>query len=265
MIFKNSFLYNCLKNAPIALAIERSLECEIMSKQGFTRPILDLGCGDGLFAFVLFGEKIDVGIDPNGQDLKQAKEYGMYEELIQCYGNDIPKETGSFNTIFSNSVLEHIDELQSVLNEAYRLLSPGGRFYVAVPTDMFDKYSILYQLLSLLRLNNLAERYRKFFNRFWKHFNYYKKEDWEKIFRDSGFEIVNFRKYDSKVICLVNDFLAPFAFLSFITKKIINRWIISPGLRKIYIYPYYLIIRSLIRRYEVRNKKGIIFFFLKRK
>jgi len=32
----------------MALAIERSLECELLSQQSFSRPILDLGCSDGL-------------------------------------------------------------------------------------------------------------------------------------------------------------------------------------------------------------------------
>jgi SAM-dependent methyltransferase len=265
MKFKKDFLFNYLTEAPAALAIERSLECEILSKQDFQRSILDIGCGDGLLAFILFDEKIDVGIEPNEKELERAKEYGMYKELIQCHGNDIPKETGSFNTIFSNSVLEHIPELQPVLKEVHRLLAPEGRFYITVPTDMFDKYSILYQLLSLFRLNNLAERYREFFNKFWKHFHCYKKEDWEKIWRDSGFEVIESKEYNSKIICLINDFLVPFAFLSFIAKKIINRWIISPNLRKIYIYPFYLIVRDLIKRYEDGKKEGIIFFSLKKK
>ncbi|MBU1152821.1 class I SAM-dependent methyltransferase [bacterium] len=265
MRFKKDFLYSYLKEAPASLAIERSLECEIFSKQEFTPPILDIGCGDGLFAFILFDEKIDVGIEPNGRELGKAEEYGMYKELIQCYGNDVLKKSESFNTIFSNSVLEHIPEFQPVLNEAHRLLTPEGKFYVTVPTDMFDKYSILYQLLSLFKLNNLAERYRKFFNKFWKHFNCHKKEDWEKIFRDSGFEVIDSKEYDSKSICLINDFLAPFAFLSFIMKRMTGRWIMSPNLRKIYIYPFYLIAKGLIRRYESGNTGGIIFFSLKKK
>lgn len=265
MRFKNDFLLKYLKNAPLALAIERSIECEIMIRQEFSGPILDLGCGDGLFAFVLFNEKIDVGIDPDPRELKRAKAYGMYKELIQCYGNNIPKDSGSFNTIFSNSVLEHIQELRPVLKEAHRLLASGGRFYVTIPSDMFDKYSILYQFLFFFRLNNLAEKYRKLFNNVWNHFNYHRKEDWGKIFADFGFEVVDFELYDSKVICIINDFLAPFAFPSFIIKKIINRWTISRSLRKNYIYPFYLLARGLIRRYERGNRGALIFFSLKKK
>ena len=262
MKFKQNFLFNYSKNAPLALAIERSIECEIMSRQRYIRPILDIGCGDGLFAFILFNEKIDLGIDPNPRELRQARDYGMYKELIECQGTNIPKESGTFKTIFSNSVLEHIVSLKPVLKEAQRLLAAGGRFYVTMPTDKFDKYSILYQVLSLFRSHRVAEKYRKLFNRFWKHYNYHKKEDWEKIFRDSGFEVIDFREYGSKVICLVNDFLVPFAFLSFITKKTLNRWIVSCRLRRIYIYPFYVLARMVVKMYERGNNRGIVFFSL---
>ncbi len=265
MKLKNNFLLNYLENAPIALAIERSLECEILSKQNFIRPVLDLGCGDGTFVSVLFDEKIDVGVDPNKRELKRAAEYGMYKELVQCQGNNIPKEAGFFNTIFSNSVLEHIPEFQSVLNEVYRLLARGGKFYVTIPSDMFDRYTVLYQLLCMLRLHALAEKYRRFFNIFWKHFNYHKREDWEKIFRDLGFDVLEFNEYDSKPICLFNDFLIPFAFPAFIIKKIMNRWIMFKGLRRFYIYPFYLIVKGFIKKYKNTDRGGIIFFSLVKK
>ncbi len=262
MRFKQNFLYNYLKEAPVALAVERSLECEILSKKEFLRPILDIGCGEGMFAFVLFDEKIDLGIDPDTKELARAKEYGMYKELIHCYGNQIPGAAASFNTILSNSVLEHIPELRPVLNEAYRLLASGGRFYLTVPTDLFDKYSVLYQLLSLFKLTTLAERYRKFFNKFWKHFNYHTKEDWEEIFRVSGFKIVESKEYGSKIVCLFNDFMAPLALFSFILKRLTNRWIIGSGLRKICLHPFNLLARGLIKKYENGNNGGIIFFSL---
>jgi 2-polyprenyl-3-methyl-5-hydroxy-6-metoxy-1,4-benzoquinol methylase len=265
MRFKKNFLFNYLKNAPFALALERSMECEIMARQEFVRPILDIGCGDGLFAFMLFDEKIDVGIEPNARELRRAKEYGMYEELIRCYGNNISKDSESFNTIFCNSVLEHIPEVRSVIDEAHRLLSPGGRFYVTIPTDMFDNYSISYQLLSLSRLYDAAEQYRRIFNKFWKHFHYYKQKEWEKVFEDSGFQVIDFKEYDSKITCLIHHFFVPFAFPSLITKKITNRWIVSKGLRRIYIFPFYLVARGVIKRFERGKNGGIIFLSLKKK
>jgi ubiquinone/menaquinone biosynthesis C-methylase UbiE len=265
MRLNNNFLYNYLAVAPLALAIERSVECEIMSKQQFQRPILDIGCGDGLFAFILFKDDIDIGVDPNGNELRRAKQLGKYKELIQCPGNNIPKKTESVNTIISNSVLEHIPKFKVVLKEANRLLTPNGRLYITVPTDRFDNYSILYQILSLLKLRNFAERYRQFFNAFWKHYNFFNKEDWENIFQNCGFVVVQSREYNPKAICLINNFLSPFAALSYIIKKLFNRWILSTMFRKIYILPFYFIAKILISKLNTNKEGGIIFFSLEKK
>jgi len=261
MKFKKNFLLNYLTNAPMALGIERFLECEILSQQEFIPPILDIGCGDGLFAHILFDERIDIGVEPNLKELKRAKSFNAYRELINSSGEQIPKNDRFYNTIFANSTLEHIQNLQPVLREVHRLLASSGKFYVTVPTNMFDKFTVMYQILSFLRLKKFAEKYKKFFNKFWKQYHHYKKEDWEEIFIDAGFKIIEFREYDSKIICLINDFLVPFAFLPFITKKLLNRWIISKRIRKVYICPFYLLARALIGRYR-NGQNGLIFFFL---
>ncbi len=99
MIFKTDFLYNYIKEAPLPLAIERTFECKILARQEFIHPILDIGCGEGIFAYVLFNENIDVGIDPDKKELKRALNYGMYKELINCFGDNIDKPDKFFKTI----------------------------------------------------------------------------------------------------------------------------------------------------------------------
>src|SRR5947209_4491198 len=137
-----------MASAPFALAFERTLECRIYESLRFERPILDVGCGEGLFAKIAFGEKIDTGIDPDEHEIERARELGAYQELIACWGNEIPKPDGYYKTIVSNSVLEHIPDLKPVLLEINRLLAPGGRFYMTVPSDKFDHYTVLNTLLN---------------------------------------------------------------------------------------------------------------------
>lgn len=262
MKFQQNYLFNYVKDAPLPLAIERSLECEILSKQDFIHPILDIGCGEGLFAKKLFSEKIDVGIDPNPRELKRAEKYQMYNELIECFGDNIPKESGSYNTIFSNSVLEHIKDIKPVLKEANRLLADNGKFYVTVPTDKFDQYTVVYRFLSWLGLKGMARKYQNFFNDFWNHYHYYNKENWEKLFQQCGFKIIDSREYCSKTVATLNDFLAPFSLISFINKKIFNKWTYMGWLRSVYSYPLYSIAKRCVKRYENGNSGGIIFFIL---
>lgn len=264
MNFKKDFLANYLKEAPVSLSVERTLECQIFSKQEFISPILDLGCGEGLFAYILFDEKIDVGVEPNAMELKRAEEYGIYNELINCYGNNIPKESGSFNTIFSNSVLEHIPDVLPVLREVHRLLTSEGRFYVTVPSDLFDKYSIMFQLLSWLNLTSLAERYRGFFNKFWKHYHYYDLAGWTRLFEDSGFQVVEAKGYGNKGICLLDDLLVPFSIFSFITKKFLNRWFLLRSLRSFYAPLLHALLNPLFRFERGNKDEGLLCFCLKK-
>ena len=114
--------------APAALAVERSIESKYLNDKTFVRPILDIGCGDGVFAAAVFEEKIDTGIDFDVSEIERAKQYDAYSELLVCPAHKIPKKHNSYGTIFSNSVLEHIPELMPVLKEARRLLKPGDIF-----------------------------------------------------------------------------------------------------------------------------------------
>jgi SAM-dependent methyltransferase len=265
MKFKRDFFLNYVQEAPVPLAIERVFECGILSKEEFRRPILDLGCGEGLFAYILFEEKLDVGIEPNRKELERAKSYGMYKELIECFGDSIPKETGSFNTVFSNSVLEHIPDIDPVLREVNRVLASHGDFYVTVPTDKFDNYSVLFTLLRAARLNSLAERYRLFFNRFWRHYHYYNEEGWSRLFQRNGFEVVKVQGYCDRSACLLNDFLAPFSACGFISKKLFNRWFLFGSIRKLYSPLLDAMFRGVPVRGSNTKNSGLVFFHLKKK
>jgi ubiquinone/menaquinone biosynthesis C-methylase UbiE len=260
MRFRSNFLGQYVREAPLPLAIERTHECEILSRQEFVPPILDIGCGDGIFAHVLFDEPVDVGIDVNAVELESAKAYGRYRELIHCSGSQIPREAKSFNTIFSNSVLEHIVEIEAVLEEAQRLLSPTGTFYATVPSHLFDHYSIAYELLSLLRLRGLAERYRKFFNRFWRHYHYFDRAGWTALFAKHGFEVVKFQEYCPRATCVLDDLLAPFSLPSLFAKKLFNRWFVVPPIRRLYA-PVLRVLASPWVRYRPDLERGGIFFF----
>jgi 2-polyprenyl-3-methyl-5-hydroxy-6-metoxy-1,4-benzoquinol methylase len=93
--------------------------------------ILELGTKDGV---ILKQIKIKnkVGIDIDEAELKKAKAAGitvMKHEL----NKPIPLDSESFDNVICIEVLEHVFNFQNVLNEAYRILKPGGTFVVGVP------------------------------------------------------------------------------------------------------------------------------------
>jgi SAM-dependent methyltransferase len=225
--------------SPLPLAFERIMEARIYAGLPFKRPVLDIGCGEGLFARIVFADVIDTGIDPDSRELKRAAELKAYAELIQCYGNSIPKPDGFYETIFSNSVLEHIPDLKPVLREAHRLLAPSGRFYFTVPSPNFDRFTTVNLLLESLGLDSLAKRYRKFFNSFWKHYHYYALEEWIALARECGFEVGDAYTY--------------------------NRWVILPGLRRILVYPFYIWAEHFLKGSSRANDGGLVFVSLVKK
>lgn len=264
MRFGSDFFRRYLDEAPLPLALERSLECAILSRQEFTRPILDIGCGEGMFARVLFDEPVDVGIDPQQSELDRAKQYGAYKELIRCYGASIPKKDGEFRTVFSNSVLEHIPDLEPVVREARRLIAADGVFYATVPTDLFDHYSMAYQLLDGLGLKAAAAAFSRFFNRFWRHYHYHTPEGWAELFSRNGFRVERRWQYCPKAVGVLDDAMAFPALPSIFVKKALNRWFLWPAFRRNVTAPLlHALFKGWARVDPAEKRGGIIFFELR--
>jgi SAM-dependent methyltransferase len=264
MKFHNEALRRYLERAPAALAIERMLECRILAQQAFTRPILDLGCGDGVFAATLFAERIELGIDVDAREIVSARQLNAHDELIVCSASRVPKPDASFASVFSNSVLEHIPELDPVLAEVRRLLIPGGFFYVTVPTDRFDLYSTLGRLLNTIGNEQTLSFYRATYNRFWQHYNVHDELGWRRMFMRAGFEICETRPYDSPAVCLLNDLLVPAALPAMFSKKLLGRWIAVPGLRRWLASVINRLLGPIVDRLENGSEGGLLFLSLRK-
>lgn len=268
MEFNANPLLRYMSMAPLALAFERYLECRILKGRPFPGPVLDLGCGDGLFAHVLFATPIDTGVDPNPRELARARQMGVYSELLQCPGDSIPKPDGSYRTIFSNSVLEHIPDLAPVFKEIHRVLAPGGRFHMTVPSPQFEHNTLINRLLMAVGLSQLAARYRRFCSEvLWRQSHYHTLEEWETLVTGFGFVVETSFTYDPPSICLLNDFLYPFSILEVINKKLFNRWTLLPSVRRIVLYPLYLLARGVLDGGTRADTKsgGLVFLSLIRK
>ncbi|MGH7858512.1 MAG: class I SAM-dependent methyltransferase, partial [Candidatus Binatia bacterium] len=119
-------------------AILRAVECKLMGSVELRAPVLDVGAGDGHFASIAYERPIDVGIDPLASDLSEAKtRSGVYRHLIRASATGLPFPEASFETVVSNSVLEHIPDLDSTLREISRVLRPGGSLAITTPSEHF--------------------------------------------------------------------------------------------------------------------------------
>ncbi|MBN1260970.1 MAG: methyltransferase domain-containing protein [Anaerolineae bacterium] len=216
------------------VALWRAIELRIVASQEFLRPILDLGCGDGLIAGALFGDEppIEVGFDPWWRQLRQGAQSGLYRSVQQAMGNAMPYASGTFGTVFSNSVLEHIPDLEPVLHEAARVLRPGGRFMATVPSDAFRRLLAGYR--DQVATGNLeaAEAYAAKIDRWLEHHHYHSPQEWAALLANAGIRLHTTRYYiPASVAALWDKSNADFGLSE--GGKPFFRWLASPRLRQL--------------------------------
>ena len=109
--------------------------------------VLDMGCGGGRHAFaVLRHGAAVVALDRSDADLKDAR--AVMGAMVDA--GEIPADTGgavscgdalalpfpdgTFDRVIAAEVLEHIPDDDQAIRELVRVLRPGGRIAVTVPT-----------------------------------------------------------------------------------------------------------------------------------
>lgn len=231
---KRDFVAEYVSRSPLALALERALECRILSRYTFERPVLDLGCGDGSFVEALFGSeaRIEHGLDPDVRELERARGRGIHQRLHQASGDTIPLPDASVRTVITNSTLEHIPDLDPVLREIHRILQPGGSVFATLPTDLFDRYSFVSRVLERLGARALAASFRSLYDTFWRHYHFYPPARWVARFEAAGFQVLEVVEYGSRARCTIHDLLVPLALPAHLVKKWSGRYFLVPPLRR---------------------------------
>ncbi|MDH5413578.1 MAG: glycosyltransferase [Flavobacteriaceae bacterium] len=188
-----------MKDLPVSEALWRSVELDALSNMlngsRIKSPILDLGCGNGLIGDILF-KKIDVGMDINSQTITFAQRFNSYKNLIIADARELPFPDGTFNTIFSNCVLEHIPNVDLVFKEAGRVLKNGGKFVFTIPSLGFSDFLLF-----------SSKRYTEMRNQQLQHFSLFSLTDWESICNNFKFEIVKSKFYMSPAMMKIWDCL----------------------------------------------------------
>lgn len=104
------------------------------------RPVgLDAGCGDGVWTFMASTAGLRViGLDGSLQALLLARReivarQGSRPTLIRGSCTEIPLASASLDFIALIEVIEHLDDPDSFLTEAVRVLRPGGIVVLTTP------------------------------------------------------------------------------------------------------------------------------------
>jgi SAM-dependent methyltransferase len=126
-------LWRTYPRAP-SLVLCRVPELEYASAAELPEPALDHCCGDGRFAALAWpGRRLAAGCDMDASALARAGRSGQYERLDRCdAARRLPFAGAVFRSVFSNSALEHIADLDAALAEVARVLAPDGLFAFSV-------------------------------------------------------------------------------------------------------------------------------------
>jgi len=86
--------------------------------------LMDIGCGN---RYLRYGcEKFNIsyeGIDYSDCNLEKDK---------------IPKEDNKYDLVISLALIEHLRDPSNFLNESYRILKPGGIFFISTPNWQYS-------------------------------------------------------------------------------------------------------------------------------
>ena len=111
------------------------------------QTLLDLGCGGGRHAFEAMRRgAVVVALDADAAELKDASAvaggmvdagelpHGPAGGMVNGDALTLPFPDESFDRVIAAEVLEHIPDDERALGELVRVLRPGGRMAVTVPT-----------------------------------------------------------------------------------------------------------------------------------
>lgn len=257
---KTDFFADYAKLAPISLFIIRAKECELFSRYVYPRPVLDIGCGEGIFAGMLFDGEIDAGIDPDEKNVKSAQKSNMYKEVYCAGAENLPFADNSFRTIISNCVLEHVQDIDRVFSEMNRVLMPGGSAYFSVVTPLFSQAMSLSDVISD-KLGMKVDWGYKFLDKIFHHNYPLSESDWVKRITKSGLELKEIHPYLSVQLLHIMGISMIFSLNSFVWKKTFNRWRLFPRF-----YRLKTVINFIKKKYNTENKQyGCIFFVVSKK
>jgi MPBQ/MSBQ methyltransferase len=153
--------------------------------------LLDVGSGFGSFVITAH----DLGLKPFGLEIAQydaqyslkrleqeAPGLSNFSPFLCGSGKDLPYRNASFDAVTLWNVLEHIDFLDEMIKEVFRVLKPGGLVFIICPNYVALRMEAHYQVIwPPLLPRPLAIFYLKLLGKnpeFFKHSIFYR-TNWE--------------------------------------------------------------------------------------
>lgn len=136
-----NFLEKAFVNSPIRAVIQRTDTVARLLNLGGVPPsggrALEMGCGRGLGMEIIldrFGAAEVHGFDLDPSMVRLARRRlsrrGIRPRFWVGTATSIPCSDGKYDQVFDFGIIHHVIRWREALAEVFRVLKPGGRFYV---------------------------------------------------------------------------------------------------------------------------------------
>lgn len=218
--------------APAALALRECVRLAAMRGVELPEPILDVGCGDGIFARLCYPERQVWGIDINPSEIRRAQSTATYSTLIcgSITSSDLPK--GYFKSAIANCSLEHVPDIHAAFRTIAESLAKDAPFVLIVPTPDWTHELLIPRILESTGLDGLARFYRDNLDSVFHHVHLYDEAKWTKLLADAGFAVDSVEPIVSSGVTGAFDVLLYPSVVGWVTKRFTGHWTLMPPLRR---------------------------------
>jgi len=144
-------------NNPVRAAVQRWVEAPRLLRLGGRVPgahVLEMGCGRGVGTELIFdafgAARVDAfDLDPDMVSLARRRLAHRGDRVRLWVGDAtrIPAGDGAYRAAFDFGIVHHVPAWRDVLDETWRVLAPGGRFYVEEVLARFIHHPIWRRVL----------------------------------------------------------------------------------------------------------------------
>jgi SAM-dependent methyltransferase len=218
--------------APTALCVKECARLSALREFQCEGPILDVGCGDGLFAKIAYGGAEVWGIDIDAEESRHAQASRAYQQVVLADITRAWMPPGFFKTCIANCSLEHVPNIHGALTNICRSLQPGGRAFLFVPNRDWASHFLSVRTLKKAGLRRFAKIAQDMIDQVFRHHHLYDEAGWRSVVEKAGFEVETVRPIGTTASTVAFElFLIP-SLAGWANKRMTTRWTNFPNARR---------------------------------
>jgi SAM-dependent methyltransferase len=125
-----------LTSGPDRARRQARMLAEVLRDVAAPALIVDIGCGDGLATSIAAqlnpGHRF-VGVDWSADAMRQASERGLTLVRAGVDGASLPLASEAADVVIMSELIEHLVDTDLALEQAWRILKPGGSLLLSTP------------------------------------------------------------------------------------------------------------------------------------